>query len=237
MGEFACCPYHSGASAATGRSSSTCDAHCNHRYTSRESGFTLLEVLITLVLLAIVAVTVFGSLKQVFEARSRLRPYLDQSEQTALAGSWFRQSVQTLIPDYQDAKDRFSATGTAFSGLTASPLAGPAGTPTPFRWALRYDPASDLTTLEYGESVKKAMRIATWAGQRGAFTYFGTDQQWHSAWPPDRADQQAGSADLPQFPLLIRLGGIEPEVFPTLIAAPRGSPIPRQLSQPLFGGS
>src|ERR1700720_196383 len=101
-----------------------------------QTGFTLLEVLVTLVLLSMVAAIVFGSLRQVLDARARLRPYLDQSEETTLVASWFRQTVQALIADYDDGKHRFAGTATEISGLTASPLIGPPGTPIPFRWAL-----------------------------------------------------------------------------------------------------
>src|SRR5437764_3139431 len=118
---------------------------------AEQTGFTLVEVLITLVLLSMVAAIVFGSLGQVLEARARLRPYLDQSEETALVAGWFRQTVQALIADYDTGKNRFTASANAFSGLTASPLLGPAGTPTAFTWALDYDPALDFTLLEYTE--------------------------------------------------------------------------------------
>src|ERR1700761_1274168 len=92
------------------------------------AGFTLVEVLVTLVLLSMVAAIVFGSLGQVLNARARLRPYLDRSEETALVAGWFRQTVQALITDYDTGKNGFAASSNSFSGLTASPLLGPAGT-------------------------------------------------------------------------------------------------------------
>jgi hypothetical protein len=128
-----------------------------------EQNFTLVEVLVTLVLLSMVAAIVFGSLGQVLDARARLRPYLDKSEETALVASWFRQTVQALIADYDTGKNRFTASANAFSGLTASPLLGPAGTPTAFTWALNYDPVSDLTVLQYGEKPSDTVEIARWA--------------------------------------------------------------------------
>jgi prepilin-type N-terminal cleavage/methylation domain-containing protein len=64
-----------------------------------QTGFTLVEVLITLVFLSMVAAIVFDSLGQVLDARARLRPYLDYSEETALVAGWFRQTVQALIAD------------------------------------------------------------------------------------------------------------------------------------------
>ena len=87
-----------------------------------EQGFTLVEVLITLVLLSMVAAVSFGSLRQVLEARERLRPYLDRSQDTTLAAGWFRQTVQALLADYDNGKHRFAGSASEISGLTASPL-------------------------------------------------------------------------------------------------------------------
>ena len=67
------------------------------RNTFDHRGFTLVEVLVTLVLLSMVAAVAFGSLRQVLEARERLRPYLDRSQETTLVSGWFRQTVQALI--------------------------------------------------------------------------------------------------------------------------------------------
>jgi prepilin-type N-terminal cleavage/methylation domain-containing protein len=202
----------------------------------RQQGFTLIEVLVTLVLLGLVAATVFGSLRQVLEARIRLRPYLDQSQETALAAGWLRRTVHGLIADYPDAKDRFTATADRFSGLSASPLAGPPGTPTAFRWTLRYDAGQDTTVLEYSEGTMAPMRIAAWPGRQGAFAYYGSDQKWRSDWPPEPSGETP-VGEIPQFPVLVRLGGMPPDVFPTTIAAPLASPFPRPTPQPLLSGS
>src|ERR1700748_2453799 len=83
----------------------------------RQLGFTLVEVLITLVLLSMVAAVAFGSLRQVLEARDRLRPYLDRSQETTLVSGWFRQTVQASIADYDEGKHRFVGTASEVSGL------------------------------------------------------------------------------------------------------------------------
>ena len=200
----------------------------------RESGFTIVEVLVTLVLMSMVAAIVFGSLRQVIEARTRLRPYLDQSEQTTLAAGWFRQTVQGLMADYVNGKHRFTAKPEEFAGLTVSPLAGTPGTPTAFHWSLIYDDTRDVTVLEYNEPGAGPMRVASWAGRQGAFSYYGLDQEWHTRWsPPDTLDK---SQSVPQLPQLIRLGGVPRDLFPMIIARPRGSQFPRPLPLNLVGG-
>ena len=200
----------------------------------KQTGFTLVEVLITLVLLSMVAAIVFGSLGQMLNARARLRPYLDQSEETALVAGWFRQTVQALIADYDTGKNRFAASANAFSGLTASPLLGPAGTPTAFAWALRYDAALDLTFVEYREQPHDTVEIARWSGKDAVFSYYGQDQEWRRVWPPTDLDKSTTAMQLPQ---LVRLGGLPSEVFPTIVAAPRAASVPRPPPPNLFGAA
>jgi prepilin-type N-terminal cleavage/methylation domain-containing protein len=198
----------------------------------RESGFTLVEILVTLVLLGMVAAVAFGSLRQIFEARIRLRPYLDQAEEITFVASWFRQTIDALLADYDDGKHRFAGTAVQISGLTASPLIGPPGTPTAFYWSLQYDAAKNATTLEYGERPSGILEIVKWSGRDGSFTYYGQDEKWHRAWPPPDADQ---SASPPQLPRLVRLSGVPGNSVPMIVAAPRASLVPPQLRRGLLG--
>jgi prepilin-type N-terminal cleavage/methylation domain-containing protein len=200
----------------------------------RQGGFTLLEVLITLMLLSMVAAVVFGSLRQVLEARDRLRPYLDRSRETTLVAGWFRQTVQASIADYDDGKHPFAGTSTEISGLTASPLVGPPGTPTAFRWVIKHDLAQNLTSLEYEAPAKETLRIAEWAGLAGAFAYYVGGQQWLPAWPRSEHDQ---GKSIPQLPMLVRFSGVPHDVVPMIIAAPRASPVAPQPPPNLLGRS
>jgi hypothetical protein len=193
---------------------------------------TLVEVLITLILLAMVAAVVLGSLRQVIEARTRLRPYLDRSEETTLVASWFRQTIGALIADYDDGQHRFAGTAADISGLTTAPLIGPPGTPTAFRWSLKYDVGGEVTVLEYGERPSETMQIVRWAGHYGTFSYYGEDRKWHPTWPPLDADQ---SESIAQLPRLVRLSGVPSDLVPMTVAAPRASPVPPQLRRGLFG--
>jgi prepilin-type N-terminal cleavage/methylation domain-containing protein len=199
-----------------------------------QTGFTLIEVLVTLALLSMVVAVAFGSLRQVLDARSRLRPYLDQSEQTMLVAGWFRQTVQALIADYETGKDRFAGSADRISGLTAAPLAGPSGTPTAFRWSMRYDADTNVTVLEYAERPADTIEITRWPGHDAVFTYYDQNQEWQRAWPPADPDQAKPALQLPQ---LVRLGGLAPDLFPTIVAAPRGSPVPRPVPPSFLSGA
>jgi prepilin-type N-terminal cleavage/methylation domain-containing protein len=200
----------------------------------RLAGFTLVEVLVTLVLLTLAVSVALGSLRQVLDTRSRLRPYLDQSEQTALVAGWFRQTVQALIADYETGKDRFVGTPDRISGLTGSPLVGPSGTPTPFSWLLSYEADGDLTVFGYRERPAAVIEIARWPGHDAVFSYYDQNQQWQRTWPPAGSDESRRAV---QLPLLIRLGGLAPDLFPTIVAAPRASSVPRPLPPSFLSGA
>jgi len=204
-----------------------------------QQGFTLVEVLITLVLLSMVAAVSFGSLRQVLEARERLRPYLDRSQDTTLVAGWFRQTVQALLADYDNGRHRFAGSASEISGLTASPLLGPAGTPTAFRWLIRYDPNRDLTSLDYEEAQRQTLRIAEWGGRSGEFAYYSREQdagerKWQPGWPPGTSDQ---GKPPPQLPQLVRLSGAARDVLPLVVAAPRASADAPQPPTNLLGPS
>lgn len=200
----------------------------------QQAGFTLVEVMVTLVILSMAAAVVFGSLTQVLDARARLRPYLDRSGETALVAGWFRQTVQALIADYDTGKNRFTANADGFSGLTASPLLGSPGTPTAFRWVLKYDPALDVSLLEYAEKPTNTVQIARWGGKDAVFSYYGSDQEWHRAWPLTDLDSSTTRVQLPQ---LVRLGGLPRELFPTIVAAPRAASQPPFLPPSFLGAA
>ena len=179
-----------------------------------------------------VTVVVFGSLRQVFDARARLRPYLDQSEEMTLVVEWFRKTMQALIADYDDGPHRFAGTAVEISGLTGSPVLGPPGTPTPFRWLIKYDPEAGRTLLEYREDRGTPLRILSWSGQEGRFSFFAEDGNWHANWPLSASAEAQTTFQLPQ---LIRLSGAPSIVLPTIVAAPRASRLPPPPAPPLLG--
>lgn len=197
----------------------------------RQTGFTLVEVLVTLVIVALVSSVVFGTLQQVFNARARLRPYLDNLQQIALASDWLRKTTQAALADYDDGAHRFTGSTRGFSGLTGSALLGPPGTPASFAWKITQDEGNDATVLEYREN-DKAVPVLRWAGDDRVFAYFAEDGKWHTSWPPRDVDQGRTMA---QLPLLVRLAGIANGLQLTIVAAPRASRVAPKPPPPLLG--
>ena len=184
-----------------------------------------------LVIVAMVMAVVFGSLQQVFDARARLRPYLDNSAEISQGSDWFRKTVQGLLADYQDQQHLFSGSIKDFSGLTSSPLLGSPGTPTSFRWQVRQKPDEDLMVLEYQEA-GKIVPILRWAGQDGGFTYYSEDGKWHVSWPPTDIDL---GKTVPQLPQMVRLSGKGAGSALTVVAAPRATRVTPLPPPPMLG--
>jgi prepilin-type N-terminal cleavage/methylation domain-containing protein len=191
------------------------------------SGFTILEVLVVLIIVGMVAGSLFAALSRLNDVRGRLSPFLATSEREGLLNSWFRTAINDIVPDKLQGPDAFVGTAKSFSGLTLAPLAGDPGGPTPFKWELVYDAQHDLTELRYTGFDQKPIELRRWQGSKPQFSYLGTDQAWHDSWPP-------GLQKVKQLPLAIRLYAVDQEIV--IAAAIRGEKDPPPDPVRLFTG-
>lgn len=162
---------------------------------SRQSGFTLIEILTVLILVGLVSGILFEALGQVFSVRQRLGPYLDGVAASRMTLSWFRESTAALISDIGDGQSRFRGDARGFSGLSLMPLDAEPGTPTMIAWRLDYDQADRRTTLQYRGVRPQWLSVAEWRDRTGAFS-FNDGSGWVSAWPP--ADIRPGTRQIPR---------------------------------------
>lgn len=184
-------------------------------------GFTLLEMLVVLVLVALVVGMVFEGLGRVADLRFRLARHLDGALDGAIVGSWFRTSVAAMLPAQEGAPDAFKGGPTELSGLTLQPLDQPTGAAVSFAWRLAPEQSSGLTRLSYRGADGSWREIAAWPGSGARFLYAGPDGEWRDEWPPPLG---AGRTPLgrvvemrqPQLPRFVRLeGGNSPESWST----------------------
>jgi|HubBroStandDraft_1064217.scaffolds.fasta_scaffold00076_20 prepilin-type N-terminal cleavage/methylation domain-containing protein len=197
------------------------------RFTARRGGFTLLEVMVVLIIVGLVAATLFEALSRLNDVRGRLGPFLGTSEREALENSWFRTAVNDIIPDKALAKNVFSGKANSFSGLTMAPLSGDPGGPSPFKWELVYDGMRDRTVLRFTGYDQKPQDVRDWRGSKADFAYLGADLTWHDSWPP-------GLQKVKQLPLAIRLWAADEGV--AIVAAIRGEKEPPPDPKALFLG-
>ena len=183
-----------------------------------QRGFTLVEILVVLVIVSLVSGILFQAMGQVMHLQKKFGVELVHSQQGVMLLDWFQQSVEGLMPDYADGKDKFVGSERRFSGLTTNPLAAENGVPTPLAWELAFDPDSGETRLLYGAS-RGAVPVISWQGNKGKFSYLDAKGEFHEAWPPPLGSW-------PQLPAAIRVEALrdgEPAMF---FAAPLGPSYP-----------
>lgn len=142
------------------------------------AGFTLVEVLVVLVITALVSTLLFQALAQVYRLQERFGVQLSQSRSGVMRADWYRQIIQGLQTDYEDAPRRFSGQSNQLTGLTSTPLATSRG-------------GSQWVTLELAEGQLRyragdqRATLMTWAGSGAAeFAYVDEAGLEHTQWPP-----------------------------------------------------
>ena len=89
------------------------------------AGFTLLEALVTLVVVSLIITLLMQALSQSLDLRARLLRHEDQTRVAGLQAQWFRDTVGSALPDLADALGAMKGNRDGFELVTPQPLAGP----------------------------------------------------------------------------------------------------------------
>lgn len=186
-----------------------------------QRAFTLLEMLVVLILSGMITAILMQGLHQVFRLQTHFGKELFNTQHGEMYTEWFRGSVNGLMPDYEDGKNRFKGTAREFSGLTLSPLDTATEALVPFSWRLKFDSQSGDTQLQYGQTDSVAA-VLSWQGNSGRFIYFDSNSDPHDTWPPFLGKW-------PQLPKAIYLESQNAEEQRIIVAVPKGleNPLPR----------
>lgn len=150
---------------------------------SDQSGFTLIEVLVVLIIVGTVSGLLFQMLGQAYRLQERFGTELFSVQQGQMSTDWYRQTVQGLRPDYPEGRNLFNGSENEFSGLSNNSLGNNYGAPTPITWKIRKNQASGNTELVYLEG-KQETSILTWHSNDAHFIYMDEKQEPHDSWPP-----------------------------------------------------
>jgi prepilin-type N-terminal cleavage/methylation domain-containing protein len=163
-----------------------------HRHRRRaQAGFTLLEMIVTLVVVSLIVVVLMQALQQALGLRTRLLRFERETRMATLQEEWFRDSVSAAVVDLPDALGPMQGDAAAFAMVSAAPLQG-AG-PVRIGWALRRDGDGDAQALVYAGAGAAASLRVMGGLHDAAFSYLGADGRWRATW------KQEDSAPLPRM--------------------------------------
>ena len=196
---------------------------------AKQVGFTLVEVLVVLIMVAMISSVLFQALERAYRLQERFGTELFNIQQGQMATDWYRQTVQGLYPDHADGSNLFRGKDQAFSGLSSNPLGDNYGAPTPIAWKIRSNPQSGMTELIYTED-KRETPVISWRGKPARFVYIDEQQAPHDSWPPPLGL-------FPQLPKQIQLQANDAGQSRVIVASPMGPTEPLLRPQDFFGGT
>jgi prepilin-type N-terminal cleavage/methylation domain-containing protein len=157
----------------------------------RPKGFTLLEMLITLMIVSLVAGIVWQAMGQLVRVERLLEQGQMQSLAQAVRAEWVRSALASLLPGSPKTHDRFQGSATALRGISAEAPVWPAPGLALLQLRLQYDPAGNTTALQIqgevspaGNATDRYTTLLSWPGREGKFSYLDEKNQWQDAWPP-----------------------------------------------------
>jgi len=178
---------------------------------ARQAGMTLLETLVTLVIVAMVAGLLSEGLFQIGRIEQRLGGAQLQAQVERLHAIWVQQALEGLMPGVKDSPERFRGAARELAGLSTQLPAPQALGPQPMRLRLRFSPDAGVTELllSFGldglSPPQEETVLAQWPGDRGAFRYQDPAGTWLAQWPP-----------------ALNGGALPPSALPQAIALDRG---------------
>ena len=177
----------------------------------RQSGFTLMEMLVSLVIVAMATGLVAQALFQATRLEQRMAHAGTEGAQQAMQRLWLRRLLEGVLPHSPLSPDRLLGEGDRVQGVSTAVPAFPDDSAQRFALRLTRDDGRTQLRLRRGADERGSEEVLlTWSGEAGAFHYLDPQGQWHDRWPPP-------SGKTSGLPLAIALEtGLQP--VPVLVA-------------------
>lgn len=143
-------------------------------------GFTLLEALVTLVLVALIATLLMQSLLHAMTVRERLLSVQAHARVAALQELWVREALAGALPDLSSGYGVFVGTPERIEFVTSAPLSGE----TLSRATLSLERAGTGAHLDYSDAGMDSIRVIEHPLRAASFAYADATGAWHGSWPP-----------------------------------------------------
>lgn len=202
---------------------------------TRSRGFTLLEVLVTVVIFALLFTVLMAGWFQAMKAQTSLGDaarQVQQQQQLALA---VRQMMSELMPPRTDRDVRFAGTRQGFAGESSASMAPGLGA-APVSVSLQVDGIAPEVSLRIEHPGQPAVKLP-YRLIAADFRYLDASGQAHDDWPPRSTMTDGTSAAVPGLPALLQLTlQFEGQARPmTILVAPRQSTWALPVPTPPFG--
>lgn len=170
----------------------------------RPGGFSLMEMLVTLMLVSFATMLMFQMLGSYRIARERVQGQSGLIDRQALFQDWFRDSVHGL---FIAEGLQFTGERTRFRGTTLNPMYAPEGSPTEVQWTIEDE--GDRVSIAYVEDGRERWRVRLARADVAQFAYIDEAGKESPTWPPERGLRDARPS-LPAVVVLSRtMGGRE----------------------------
>jgi prepilin-type N-terminal cleavage/methylation domain-containing protein len=193
-------------------------------------GFTLLEMLVTLVILSLVATILSQALGQLARIERQLEGTQLRSVAVSLRAEWVRAALAGLMPGTTPA-EQVAGSEREVQGMSSEVPRWPAPGLARLHLRLVTDDRAGVTRLELlPESGDRAAPVVLlqWAGQEGRFLYLDAKDRWSNRWPPlstTTVDTGTAAPALAPMPRAVALD-TGPAGPGFLVAVPLASPSP-----------
>ena len=190
----------------------------------RASGFSLLEVIVTLVVVSLILTVLMQALAQSLDMRERLLRHQRHARAAALQEQWFRDNVSSAVADLPAALGHLRGEAAALELLTPAPMVGHGLARV--RWEL----------VEADGGVALAYDGPGWSGvvvpaplREAKFSYMGHDGAWSDRWAPE-LPEGVDPASIAVLPRMVRFEASTVRGELTWLVPVRADPfIPRRL--------
>lgn len=144
-------------------------------------GFTLLEAIVTLVIVSLIVTVLMQALGQTLGMRTRLLRHQREARVVALQEQWFRDTVGSAVADLPDALGHMQGSRDSLELVTAAPLESRGVQRV--GWSLRRNGAGQA--LHYTGGDLKSVQVIAGPLRNAAFAYLDHDGRWSTEWRPD----------------------------------------------------
>lgn len=172
-------------------------------------GFTLLEMLVTLALLAMVSALLWQAMGQVLRVERLLQRSSVDGQLDTVRREWIRGLIEASLVEQRGAPRQFVGDGQQFSLASAEALHLPGLNARQLQIRIQSDasgeghrlvisqaaPGAGADLSERATANSAGIELLSWRGRSGGIRYLDASGQWQSQWPTQPAFVAASEAD------------------------------------------